>query len=173
MSIECQNHKNAAPEVKNQETVPDRREFIGKLLMGSGLLVSYGTLAVEGGLFLMPPDKEVATRQLFVGKTDHFSIGQVKEAYDLQGNLILIKRRSEAEFQAFSSVCPHLGCRVNWQEEEKQFFCPCHNGVFDAEGVALSGPPAKAGQKLAEVSVVVDDPSQRVYIEVRDITRRS
>ena len=43
-------------------------------------------------------------------------------------------------FTVFSSTCTHLGCGVRWQEEKKEFHCPCHGGVFDAEGKPSSGP---------------------------------
>ncbi|HEY0798413.1 MAG TPA: ubiquinol-cytochrome c reductase iron-sulfur subunit, partial [Candidatus Baltobacteraceae bacterium] len=43
-------------------------------------------------------------------------------------------------FVIFSSVCPHLGCRFNWLEEEKKFMCPCHGSQFGHEGEYLAGP---------------------------------
>ena len=46
-------------------------------------------------------------------------------------------------FTAMSNVCTHLGCRVRWAADRKQFFCPCHNGVFDEAGNVVSGPPPK------------------------------
>jgi Rieske Fe-S protein len=47
------------------------------------------------------------------------------------------------EFIAMSNVCTHLGCRVRWIVEQNEFFCPCHNGVFDQSGNVVSGPPPK------------------------------
>jgi Rieske Fe-S protein len=35
---------------------------------------------------------------------------------------------------AFSAACTHLGCIVEWQEDKRQFPCPCHNRTFDATG---------------------------------------
>jgi menaquinol-cytochrome c reductase iron-sulfur subunit len=46
-------------------------------------------------------------------------------------------------FTAMSNVCTHLGCRVRWAGDRKEFFCPCHNGVFDEAGNVVSGPPPK------------------------------
>jgi menaquinol-cytochrome c reductase iron-sulfur subunit len=45
------------------------------------------------------------------------------------------------DFVVMSNICTHLGCRVRWIDEQEQFFCPCHNGVFDKEGQVVSGPP--------------------------------
>ena len=61
------------------------------------------------------------------------------------------------DFVALSSTCPHLGCQVHWQPGEKRFFCPCHNGTFDPEGRALSGPPFEAGQSLGRYPLKIED----------------
>lgn len=47
------------------------------------------------------------------------------------------------EYIALSNVCTHLGCRIRWITEQDQFFCPCHNGVFDKQGNVVSGPPPR------------------------------
>ena len=56
-------------------------------------------------------------------------------------SLVYIKRTSEDKFVAISATCSHLGCIVTWDEGEKQFKCPCHNGVYNPEGKVVSGPP--------------------------------
>ena len=45
--------------------------------------------------------------------------------------------------RVLSAVCPHLGCSVGWNETKGQFVCPCHNGVFAADGTLVSGPPPR------------------------------
>lgn len=47
------------------------------------------------------------------------------------------------DFIAMSNICTHLGCRVRWIADQESFFCPCHNGVFDAQGSVVSGPPPR------------------------------
>ncbi len=47
------------------------------------------------------------------------------------------------EFIAMSNICTHLGCRVRWIDDQQQFFCPCHNAVFDKDGEVVSGPPPR------------------------------
>lgn len=46
-------------------------------------------------------------------------------------------------YVAMSNICTHLGCRVRWIDEEGEFFCPCHNAVFDRDGNVVSGPPPR------------------------------
>ncbi len=42
--------------------------------------------------------------------------------------------------------CPHLGCRLEWNEDEKSWDCPCHGSRFTADGALLDGP-AQTGLK--------------------------
>ena len=37
-------------------------------------------------------------------------------------------------------VCPHMGCELAWNPEEKSWDCPCHGSRFDFEGNLLDGP---------------------------------
>lgn len=43
----------------------------------------------------------------------------------------------------FDIHCTHMGCAVRWNAAAQRFFCPCHGGVFDASGHAVSGPPPR------------------------------
>lgn len=58
------------------------------------------------------------------------------------------------DFVAMSNICTHLGCRVRWVEDEDQFFCPCHNAVFDKQGQVVAGPPPRP---LNKYEVKVED----------------
>ena len=46
-------------------------------------------------------------------------------------------------FVAFSAVCTHAGCIVEWQQDKNRIYCPCHAAVFDIEGNVVSGPPPR------------------------------
>ena len=50
--------------------------------------------------------------------------------------------------QVVSAVCPHEGCEVTWRAEVRDFFCPCHDSRFDAEGTRLSGPANRDLERL-------------------------
>jgi menaquinol-cytochrome c reductase iron-sulfur subunit len=54
-----------------------------------------------------------------------------------------LRRSSDQQFVAFSMNCTHLGCPVRWLAEANLFMCPCHGGVFYADGQVASGPPPK------------------------------
>jgi len=147
-----------------------RRQWLASVFAGAGLLASYGLLAGEGIAFLFPRRGKPKTRKLFAGQVSRYEIGSVQKFHDLSGGEILVKR-TDSGFQAFSSTCPHLGCKVHWENDQNRFFCPCHRGVFDPDGVATSGPPADAGQSLTPVPIEVDEQGGVVYIEVADVKK--
>jgi Rieske Fe-S protein len=54
-----------------------------------------------------------------------------------------VLRKSATETLAFSNVCTHLGCRVNWATDKQQYICPCHDAHFGLDGGVVSGPPPR------------------------------
>jgi menaquinol-cytochrome c reductase iron-sulfur subunit len=56
-----------------------------------------------------------------------------------------IRRQGEGTegFTVLSTICPHLGCPVNWHPDQSKFICPCHGGVFSEAGRQVSGPPPR------------------------------
>lgn len=36
--------------------------------------------------------------------------------------------------------CPHLGCQLEWNAEEKTWDCPCHGSRFDYKGTLINNP---------------------------------
>lgn len=146
-----------------------RREFLAgsTVAMTGGLAASYGTLAVYALRYLYPLGPQPKS-WMFVIELGVMQLGDSLEWEAPGGEKIVVARRGNKEtagdFIALSSVCPHLGCQVEWQPHKNRFFCPCHNGVFDPQGKAVEGPPAKAGQSLAHYPLKVED--GLLFIEV-------
>ena len=57
-------------------------------------------------------------------------------------------RDGKGEVFAFSTRCPHLGCQLSFNPDEKSWDCPCHGSRFDCHGKLLDGP---AQTELEEV----------------------
>ncbi len=52
----------------------------------------------------------------------------------------------ESAIQAFNVVCPHLGCAIEFRDENRDYFCPCHNSAFALEdGIQEQGSPSARG----------------------------
>lgn len=63
---------------------------------------------------------------------------------------------------AFSSVCTHLGCLVNWDNNKSEFLCPCHGGKFDINGTVIAGPPP---MPLTRLPLEIKD--GKVYVGIK------
>jgi menaquinol-cytochrome c reductase iron-sulfur subunit len=57
---------------------------------------------------------------------------------------VWVIKRSATEATVFSPVCPHLGCRYDWDARDSLFKCPCHASVFRMDGTVVSGPAPRA-----------------------------
>lgn len=144
-----------------------RRRFLFLMLPWGIVAAAYGTLAALAVRFLFPSQRRRQDWQ-FVTTTAELTMGQSLTFTSPDGSKIVVARQREGDeqdsFVALSSVCPHLGCAVHWEPHNNRFFCPCHNGAFDAAGEPTSGPPAKAGQPLTRFPLSVD--RGRLFIRV-------
>lgn len=56
----------------------------------------------------------------------------------------LIIHTEDGQFHAFKAICSHLGCTVQYRADDKDIYCACHGGVYNAEtGKNIAGPPPK------------------------------
>ena len=60
------------------------------------------------------------------------------EKYD--GKEIAIYKDDKGIEHKVYTKCPHLGCRLNFNQKEKTWDCPCHASRFDLDGKCISGP---------------------------------
>jgi cytochrome b6-f complex iron-sulfur subunit len=104
--------------------------FLGALGLGSMLYGLYGFLARGEG---STSPVEIPLNKILLGSAYPFQFG---------GSPAILIHEEEGAIVAFSLVCTHLGCTVVWNPEKKEFHCPCHDGLFDAQGNVLSGPPS-------------------------------
>ena len=56
------------------------------------------------------------------------------------GKEIAIYRDKEGLEHKVYTKCPHMGCRLNFNQVEKTWDCPCHASRFDIDGKVISGP---------------------------------
>ena len=61
----------------------------------------------------------------------------------LNGEKVGVYRTEDGTLLAVSVKCPHLGCQLEWNPDEKSWDCPCHGSRFDVYGHLLDGPAQK------------------------------
>lgn len=66
---------------------------------------------------------------------------------------VFLMRTGEAQVVAFQSACPHLGCAVEFREEQKGFYCPCHDSTFAKTGEVVGKSPSLRGLDTLTVEV--------------------
>ena len=70
------------------------------------------------------------------------------------GAVYLLKQKAGAKepVVAFNTVCPHLGCFVDYRMEKQDFFCPCHDSNFALDGKLKKGVSPR-GMDSLEVKI--------------------
>jgi Rieske Fe-S protein len=59
-----------------------------------------------------------------------------------------VVRTADGDVRAFSAVCTHLDCTVQFKTDTAQLWCACHNGTYDLGGNVVSGPPPRGLEKF-------------------------
>lgn len=148
---------------------PRRAWLWGGML--AALAAAYGTLTTFALGFVFPSRRESPVHRIFIGFADEVGPGESKSLTLPSGDQMIVSNTGEIDaasglpYLGFSNRCPHLGCRVHWDGKDRQFICPCHQGVFDPSGDAVAGPPADAGQSLKPYRIEVDGKSMYVVVE--------
>jgi len=153
---------DSKPDGRSPAEDPDRRGFIknaSRVAMAAGVVGGYGGFAAIAGRYLYPARTGEVMWQ-FVSEVAGIDVGEAIRYRGPSGETINITRMARdgdsGDFIALSSTCPHLGCQVRWEAQNDRFFCPCHNGVFDPNGVGIGGPPGEAGQTLPRYELKVE-----------------
>ncbi|MEA2017815.1 MAG: ubiquinol-cytochrome c reductase iron-sulfur subunit [Campylobacterota bacterium] len=67
--------------------------------------------------------------------------------YIKQSNIFIYKK--DKNIDIYDAHCTHMGCILNFDNQEKQFNCPCHKSRFDIDGTRLRGPAKRDLDKIA------------------------
>ena len=51
-----------------------------------------------------------------------------------------VVKTGDSQVTAFGPQCTHLGCAYHWEQDKKEFLCPCHTSLFTIDGKVASGP---------------------------------
>jgi Rieske Fe-S protein len=119
-----------------------RRGFLDGLL-GLGFFSTAAAVLYPVWRYVIPPaNAEPATDSIVAGKVSEFkpNTGAVMKFGSKPAILV---RTPDGTFKAFTAVCTHLDCTVQYRPETTQIWCACHNGLYDLAGNVVSGPPPR------------------------------
>lgn len=132
---------------------PARRRFL-KFLMGFSVVSSISIIAAPVVGFLIPPKTPTSGggSRVLAGKLSELPAGSGKVV--AMGSKPVIVTNTEGGIAAFSAVCTHLGCIVEFDPTLRHIVCPCHDGHFNpSSGAVVSGPPPRP---LSPVATAVE-----------------
>jgi Rieske Fe-S protein len=119
-----------------------RRSFVDYFL-GGGVLAMVGSIVFPVLKYIMPPPiPQAVQNDVVAGKVNELApnAGKVFRFGNKPGILV---RTPEGDYRAFSAVCTHLQCTVQYRNDFKHIWCACHNAHFDLHGRNLEGPPPR------------------------------
>lgn len=149
-------------EIASTNARPERRTFLGWVTYGLGVIAA----AAVGIPFLgyVFGARKAPIRWLPLGAVADFPKdttrlvtfdNPLRQPWDgivaHTGVFVRYEGRDEQEpddakshkFLVLAVNCAHLGCPVEWFQESGLFMCPCHGGVYYADGERASGPPPR------------------------------
>jgi Rieske Fe-S protein len=120
----------------------DRRSFLDALI-AVGFVSTAVSIAYPVSRFLVPPASgEPETASAVAARAGELkpNSGKVFKFGNRPG---IVVRTAEGDLRAFSAVCTHLDCTVQFKSDTAQLWCACHNGTYDLGGNVVSGPPPR------------------------------
>jgi Rieske Fe-S protein len=120
-----------------------RRKFLNWFLGTSagGFLIAVLYPLIK---YLIPPEVEESTAHTVTLALKPQEIkansGQI---FRFGSQPAILIRTPNDELKAFTAVCTHLACIVQYRPDINQIWCACHNGHFDLSGKNVEGPPPK------------------------------
>ena len=156
--------QNTGPDIhaaSQQSSDPESPALVSRrwLLLKAGIALNglVGlALAVPIVRYLLGPVRKDADYKSWIslGDVEKFPVGETrlasyvnpfKRSWDGETDNVAcyVRREGTSQFTVFAINCAHLGCPVRWFPQSQLFMCPCHGGVYYADGSRASGPPER------------------------------
>ena len=123
---------------------PATRRNVVNWLLGTSAAAFLAAVLYPVGRYLVPPkvgESTAASVTLPVKPADvKVNTGQI---FKFGARPAILVRTPAGELRAFSAVCTHLNCTVQYRPDLSHIWCACHNGHFDLNGQNIAGPPPR------------------------------
>jgi Rieske Fe-S protein len=128
-----------------------RRRFLD-VILGSGVAALVAGVVYPIIRFVLPPEQpEAATSMVVAAKVGELAPNASKMFRFGKDPAILIHTEA-GQYRAFTAICTHLDCTVQYRDDLKHIWCACHNGHYDLSGNNIAGPPPSP---LAQYDVAI------------------
>jgi len=127
----------------------EQRRKLLNILLGTSVGATLVAILYPILKFMIPPEVIEATQTSVVA-------GRVNELPPNSGKIFkfgnkpaLLVRTPTGEYKAFSAVCTHLDCIVQYRPDLRLIWCACHNGQYNLSGKNIAGPPPRPLEEYA------------------------
>lgn len=93
---------------------------------------------------------------------------------DVPVGSVWLRKNPDGKIVVFNSVCPHLGCSVNYRRSDNDFFCPCHTSSFSLDGEKTNDVPPRSMDSLELVTAtdgVPNESGQELWVKYQNFRR--
>jgi cytochrome b6-f complex iron-sulfur subunit len=125
----------------------DRRTFLDALL-AVGFVSTAAAIAYPVALYLVPPASGEPDTSSIVAANARELKPHSGKVFKFGSRPAIVLRTADGDLRAFSAVCTHLDCTVQFKADTSQLWCACHNGTYDLGGNVVSGPPPRGLEKF-------------------------
>jgi Rieske Fe-S protein len=136
-----------------------RRNFLSRFVIAVQTAIGGVVTCVVGGAALAPSfasqtrswQRAAAVADLADGVPTPVTLRRIRQdgyRQVVDRRVVYIQRDEAVGVRVLDSTCTHLGCRTRYDEATKHFVCPCHGGVYDADGSVLEGPPPEPLRRI-------------------------
>lgn len=132
-----------------------RRNFLQVLFDGGVFALLAATLYPIARYLYPPKGGEPSVSSAVAGKVGELTPNSAK-IFRFGNRPGILINTPQGESKAFSAVCTHLNCTVQYDKDSSVIWCACHNGKFDLNGQVISGPPPRP-LEMYRVNVQGDD----------------
>ena len=119
-----------------------RRTFLNTLL-GGWLFAFFSGIIYALMKFAFPT----------LGKEPDFVVLDINDFIDIPANSVkpfawggkvgLFFKKADGTTTALKGLCTHMECNITYKQEDRKFYCACHEGWYDEAGKNIKGPPPK------------------------------
>lgn len=172
----------AAPAEQADAPTTGRRNMLVEILTGFLSFIIVAVPSTIGGLFFLDPllrgKKSGADGEETGGLAGFIKLSVTADSIPADGTPVAVSVRTDqddawnrfkdvpvgsvwlrkndaGDIVVFNSVCPHLGCSVDYRRGENDFFCPCHTSCFTLDGKQTNDIPPR-GMDTLEIATATD-----------------
>ncbi len=155
-----------APEVRRQR---ERRNFLKNMIGLVAISVPFllwlkAALAPPAQVPVYASNPNPQPGERLLANASSISTGQALTLNDPNFGPMLLIHLTSGQFVAYSAICTHAGCTVQFNNHAQEIACPCHGAVFDPNNNAqvLAGP---APYPLQKIGIRYDQGSGNIYLQ--------